>query len=62
MTSKRKFAVGIDEFQHSFYSCHGLLYVKVSPDNPPLRPFSTKNKGGVIWRKFYVQKSMTRIK
>ena len=36
MRGKRNFAVGMDGFQLSFYSCHGLLFVKFSPDNPPL--------------------------
>ena len=48
MSGRRKFAADIRDFQYSLYSTQERLYVKFSPDNPPL--FLDKNcrRGGYL--------------
>ena len=47
MSGRRKFAAEIRDFQYSLYSGQELLYVKFSPDNPPLVFGQKLPKGGL---------------
>ena len=49
MTGKRQFAVGVDDFQYSFHSSYGLLYVKDFSRYPPPCFWAKSAEGGVIW-------------